>query len=170
MSFAIQIISGSEVLQKCTSDSFLKAVINIAQTGLTLNPFLKYAYLVPRKNQACLEPSYIGLAKLLTDTGSVTSIEVQIIHQGDEVEINIGAENPIIKHTPHWMLDNEKGEILGLYSKATLPDGSNHYEFMSRKDVEEIRERSEAWKAFQQRRSKALLGTLILVKCAARPL
>ena len=54
-------------LRNSTKESLMSAVISIAQTGLTLNPIAKQAYLIPRSSkdgiQAHLEPSYIGLMK-----------------------------------------------------------------------------------------------------------
>jgi recombination protein RecT len=80
ISFALQHISKNKSLEKCSPESKLKSVVNISQIGLTLNPVAKEAYLVPRWNsvsggmECCLEPSYVGLIKLLTDAGSVTSV------------------------------------------------------------------------------------------------
>src|SRR5689334_11701957 len=79
ISFAIQHVNKSPQLQKCTTESLQMAVLNISNIGLSLNPAAKEAYLIPRWNgvtkvtEAALEPSYVGLVKLLTDAGSVTS-------------------------------------------------------------------------------------------------
>ena len=89
ISFAIQIINKSPQLQKCSKESLQVAVLNISNIGLSLNPASKEAYLIPRwnsaakQNEACLEPSYVGLVKLLTDAGSVTSVLCQLVHEGD---------------------------------------------------------------------------------------
>jgi recombination protein RecT len=85
VSFAIQSINKSAQLQKCSGESVLQAVLNIANVGLTLNPAAKEAYLIPRwnsltgSNEACLDPSYIGLVKLLTDTGSMRETRLRLI-------------------------------------------------------------------------------------------
>lgn len=165
VSFAIQILNSNPYLQKCDRGSVLKAVLNVAQTNLSLNPVLKYAYMVPRKVrrgsnwivEACLEPSYVGLAKLLTDTGSVLSLSTQIVYEGDEIEINLGSANKVEKHTPYMLTGKEKGSIKAVYSLATLPDGSKHVEIMSYKDVLDIRERSESYKAYRDKRSKSCI-------------
>jgi len=97
ISFAVQHAIKNPYLQKCTSNSVLRAVMNVAQIGLTLNPVSKYAYLIPRFNgqskelECVLEPSYIGLAKLLTDSGSVTSIECHLIYQGDLIKVDMAS-------------------------------------------------------------------------------
>jgi len=77
-SFAMQHFAKNDYLDKATIESKLQAVLNVAQVGLTLNPVLKLAYLVPRfENGAVkcfLEPSYQGLVKLITDTGSAKNV------------------------------------------------------------------------------------------------
>lgn len=154
VSFAIQHIQNSKQLPKCAPLSFLKAVINIAQVGLTLNPVSKYAYLVPRWNsmsgtsEACLEPSYQGLAKLLTDSGAVISIECQVIWEGDTIEADLSSDRKITKHVPYFLSNKPKGKILGVYSNARLKDGNYHCETMSYQDIQDIRDRSESYKAY----------------------
>lgn len=153
ISFAIQHISKNPYLLKCTQTSILQAVMNIAHTGLTLNPVMKYAYLIPRKINTVLEcvldPSYMGLIKLLTDSGSVKSINAQIVWQGDKIEVDLTSHKKVISHFPYVFRGEAKGEMVGVYSLATLNDGSFHCEIMSIQDVDEIRDRSEAYKAYK---------------------
>jgi recombination protein RecT len=161
VSFAMQLASANPYLQQCTPDSALKAVLNIAQVGLTLNPVKKEAYLVPRwnsklqQNEVCLDPSYMGLIKLATDSGIVKSINCQLIYSGDEIEIDLSQDNPITKHTPYILTGKPKGSIIGSYSVATLRDGSKHAELMGREEIESIRERSEGYKAFKAGKTKS---------------
>jgi recombination protein RecT len=162
-SFAIQHLQKNEYLQGATRDSILKAVLNTAQVGLTLNPVSKQAYLVPRYNsqlrqlECVLDPSYVGLTKLLTDSGSVKYINCQLVYDGDEIEIDLATDKKIVKHIPYILTGKEKGFIKLVYSIATLHDGSFHVEYMSIKDVEEIRDRSEAYKAFKKGKTKTCI-------------
>lgn len=161
VSFAIQHAIKNPYLQKCEPTSVLRAVMNIAQVGLTLNPVSKYAYLIPRYNGATrqlecvLEPSYIGLSKLLTDSGSVTSLECHLIHEGDAIKVDMASNQKILSHTPYFLNGKPKGGILGVYSNATLPDGSKHVEVMSFTDLSEIKERSESYKSFKEGKIKS---------------
>ena len=154
ISFAIQHMHKNPFLQKCTQVSVLRAVINLAQVGLTLNPISKLAYLVPRYNRSInqlecvLEPDYRGLVKLLTDSGSVKSVAVNIIYQGDDAEVDMATEQKVIKHVPYFLTGRAKGEVVAVYSLAVLPDGSRHFEAMSIGDIDEIRDRSESYKAY----------------------
>lgn len=148
-SFFAQIVGASEFLQKTTPESRLIAFQGLADSGLTLNPTMKLAYLVPRQGKLVLEPSYQGLAKLLTDTGSVRHIEVQVVYAGDEVEIDLASDRKVLRHVPYVMRGVEKGPVRAFYSVATLSDGSKHVEFMSKADVDAIAERSESMKALR---------------------
>lgn len=165
VSFAVQIASSNPYLQKATPDSALKAILNVAQIGLTLNPVKKEAYLVPRWNsklqvtEVCLDPSYIGLIKLATDSGIVKSINCQVIYQGDEVEIDMSEEYTIKKHVPYFLTGKPKGNIIGAYSIATLRDGSKHCEIMGREEIETIRDRSEGYKAYKDGKTKSSVWT-----------
>jgi len=146
INFAVQIIKGNNALQKCDAESVLKAVFNISQTGLTLNPVLKYAYLIPRKGKCCLDPGYQGLIKLATDTDNINSINVQLVYEGDECEIDLASNEKIKKHIPYQATGKDQGNILYGYSVATLQDGEKHVEIMSYKQILEIRDYSESYK------------------------
>jgi phage RecT family recombinase len=153
VSFAIQSINKSAQLQKCSGESVLQAVLNIANVGLTLNPAAKEAYLIPRwnsltaSNEACLDPSYIGLVKLLTDTGSVTSMVCQLVYTGDTFEIDLANNTSPVIHKPE-LSSSKRGEMKGVYALATLSDGTRQVEWMDKDEVEQIRGRSETYKAF----------------------
>lgn len=148
-SFFAQIMAANEFLQKTSPESRLMAFQGLADSGLTLNPTMKLAYLVPRQGRCVLEPSYQGLAKLLTDTGSVKHIEVQVVYEGDEVEVDLASDRKVLRHVPYVLRGTAKGQVRAFYSVATLSDGSRHVEFMSKADVDAIAERSESMKALR---------------------
>ena len=153
ISFALQHLDKNKSLQGCTPESKLKSVVNIASVGLTLNPVAKEAYLVPRwnnvikANECCLEPSYIGLVKLLTDTGSVLAVVTNVVYDNDAFTLSIADSSCPVKHQP-CLVRSKRGEILGVYSVATLPNGLKQAEWMDKEEVYAIRERSESYKAY----------------------
>lgn len=153
-SFALQHLAKNNFLAGCTRSSIQMAVLNIAQIGLTLNPALKLAYLVPRmqggERICCLEPSYMGLCKLVTDTGSAKNIYAHLIYENDLFEQILGTENKII-HKPKL---GERGEFVGVYAVAVLSDGRTQVEVMDKLDVYEIRDKSESYKAFKEKKVK----------------
>jgi recombination protein RecT len=163
VSFAIQLINKSSQLGECTKESKQLAVLNIANIGLTLNPAAKEAYLVPRYNsvtknmEACLDPSYVGLVKLLTNAGSVKSMLCQLVHEHDVFEVDLANNtNPVI-HKPQ-LSSAKKGNIIGVYALATLVDGTRQVEFMDIEEVNLIRARSESFKAFNSGKIKSWIS------------
>lgn len=156
-SFALQILSRNSYLAGASKRSIQEAVLNVAQTGLTLNPVEKMAYLVPRVVNkeliCCLEPSYMGLCKLVTDTGSVTNIYAHIIREGDSFEQTLGT-SPEIKHLPKL---GNKGNIIGVYAVAVLKDGSKQVEVIDANEVYDIRATSEAYKAYLSGKIKSTI-------------
>ena len=152
ISFALQHINKSDKLQKCTPESKLAAVINIANIGLTLNPVAKEAYLIPRwnknigQNECALEPGYVGLVKLLTDAGSVTGMIAHVVHENDKFEMDIADNRNPVVHKPE-VIKAKRGKIIGCYALATLPDGNRQVEWMDIDELYAIRERSETYAA-----------------------
>ncbi len=163
VSFAVQHLNKSPYLQKANPASILKAVMNLAQVGLTLNPISKYAALVPRWNkdlnqvECVLEPMYQGLSKLLTDSGAVKSVQCEIIYEGDEISIDKASEDKVKKHIPYYLNGKPKGKVIAVYSLATLADGQKHFEGMSFDEVCEIRDKSESYKAFKDGKIKTCI-------------
>ena len=144
--FALQILKGNTFLYKTAQSnpvSLAEAVLNVALTGLTLNPVLSLAYLVPRAGKICLQPSYMGLCKILTDTGSAKNIYAYVVYKNDEFERILGT-NPAIFHKP---ATSDPGEAIGVYACAVLADGSKQFEYMDKKEVDKIMSKSEAVKA-----------------------
>ncbi len=144
--FAIQILVNNPYLMKCDADSIKHAVVNVALTGITLNPALKYAYLVPRKVKnelkCILDISYMGMIKILTDAGAVKNVDAGVIYQNDRYDFRRGSD-PYFKHVP--ALSN-RGEKIGAYAIAFLRDGGFQYEILGREDIEKVRATSESWK------------------------
>lgn len=156
-SFALQHLTKNAYLQKATPQSLLTSVLNIAQVGLTLNPVQKLAYLVPRfingQIECCLEPSYQGLVKLLTDSGSANNVYAHLVYENDHFEQILGTSNEII-HKPKL---GSRGNVVGVYAVAVLANGSKQVEVMDVSEVNEIRDSSESYKAFKSGKAKTAI-------------
>lgn len=155
-SFAMQAINQSEYLQKCSKESLLKAVFNTATTGLSLNPVLKFASLVPRyiggQYQCVLEPQYQGLVKLITDTGSVQNVYAHNVCEGDEFDVAYGTTTEIV-HKPKF----KSKVITHSYAVAILPNGTKQFEVMTKEELDHIRGMSESYKAFDAKKIKTCI-------------
>lgn len=156
--FAIQQINKTPMLQKASRLSIYAAIMNVAQIGLSLNPISQYTYLIPRYNrnsqlvEAALEPSYKGLMKLLTDSKTVRSMDVRLVYDGEECVVDYAHPNKIIKHIP-LVFEKPLGKIKGVYSLATLHDGTKHIEVMSLEQVHDCRAISESYKAYLKKKT-----------------
>ncbi len=149
VSFAVQLINNNGYLAECDPSSFLQVIVNVAQTGLSLNPTLGHAYIVPRWDakaqllKACLDPGYRGYIHLMIGGGYVLSIDVQLIHENDEVMIDLASDKKIVRHIPGPF--NGRGKVVGVYSNARLKTGGYHCELMDRDQVEAVRETSQSY-------------------------
>ena len=144
--FAIQILMNNPYLMKCDPLSVKDSVVNIALTGLTLNPALKYTYLVPRKIKGelkcILDISYIEMIKILTDAGAVKNVDAGVIYSNDKYDFRRGSD-PYFKHQPAL---SERGNKIGAYAIAFLRDGGFQFEILGREEIEKIRATSESYK------------------------
>ena len=152
--FAKQLLENNSYLMTIASGnpvSLKNAILNISSIGLSLNPVLKYAYLVPRKGKICLDPSYIGLTHLAVETGSIRFVQAHLVYENDSFAFEGVGKIPTHKFDP---FSEDRGRIKGVYCVAKTSDGDHLVSMMSKKEVDDIRDRSEGWKAYQKDKSK----------------
>lgn len=118
------------------------AMINVASTGLTLNPANGYAYLVPRDGQIVLDISYKGLIKIATDSGAVVWARADIVYSDDQFTYHGPAKMPDHTADP---FKAERGEIVGCYCIAKTKDGDILTEVMPMLELAKIRAKSMAY-------------------------
>jgi recombination protein RecT len=140
--FAIQVLTQNDFLASCEPESIRNAVVNVSLTGLTLNPALKYAYLIPRDRKCVLDISYIGMIKLLTDAGAVKNVDAAVIYSNDKFDYRKGTD-PYFKHVP--ALQN-RGDKIGVYAVAFFRDGGFQFDVLGKEEIEKVRATSESWK------------------------
>ena len=150
--FAIQVLSSNDYAIKIAQSnrqSVINAVTNIAAIGISLNPAKKQAYLVPRDGRICLDLSYMGLADLATASGSIKWVKAGVVHANDKFVLN-GFDRP-----PEHSFDpfsKDRGEAVGVYVVAKTADGDYLTEAMSADEVNAIRDRSSAWRAWVEKK------------------
>lgn len=152
--FALQLLKANDFLRSTAQgnpDSLQNAITNIAAIGISLNPATKEAYLVPRNRQVCLDISAIGLIKLATDSGSIKWAQAEIIKKNDKFKLLGVGQSPI--HEVDYFAD--RGETIGVYAVAKTLDNDFLVTVMSIKECHDIRDRSEAWKAFSSGKVKS---------------
>ena len=154
-SFLLRAVNDTPALQECSPNSIAAVLVNIASTGLSLNPVQKLCYIIPRntkiktpggqdrwEKRAMVEPSYMGLMKLATDSGAVRHFEAQVVYKGDEFDYDIVDKKPRT-HKPYWTMGRQRGPLIGVYGFATLADGSVIPEHMGADEVQKIRSKSD---------------------------
>jgi recombination protein RecT len=153
-SFAFQILRSNDYLLKVAKEnpeSLEDAITNIAACGLTLNPSAKEAYLVPRGKKICFDPSYIGIANSATKEGHLLWVQAEVVKSNDSFELQGFGKAPIHKMNPF----GDRGEIVGTYVVAKTPDGEYLTTVMSKAECHAIRDRTEAWKAYKEGKTKS---------------
>jgi recombination protein RecT len=84
--YAMQAMLANDYLASCAIKnpiSFKLAMAQIATAGLTLNPSMGLAYLVPRDGKVIADISYRGLMKIATDTRAVNLIVAEAVYSRD---------------------------------------------------------------------------------------
>lgn len=150
--FAIQQLQKNEFTMKIAAQnrqSVVHAVTNIAAIGISLNPARKQAYLIPRKNngqmEICLDLSYIGLLDLAVASGSIVWGQAELVRENDAFKRNGMDKLPTHEFEP---FSKNRGDIVGVYVVAKLHNGDYLTTVMDIDEVNDIRDRSEAWKSY----------------------
>jgi len=165
LGFAMQIFQNSDALQRCEPQSILNAVVNVARTSVTLNPVMRLAYLVPRKNKCVLDFSYMGLVAMLRDNNCIKSISAHIVYEDEEFDYDVAYNK--ITHKPRFAKTEEEHKSrgrIGCYSRATLPNGEVVFEFMPMWEIEKVKRLSEgsgskysAWQTWEEEMIKKVV-------------
>jgi recombination protein RecT len=127
------------------------AMYNVAMVGLSLNPQLGQAYLIPRRTRSNEDPkivldiSYRGLLDIATASNSILCAKSELVYSTDHFEYKGTMERPVHQFDP-FLPKAERGELKGAYCAAKLPSGDYLIETMSVEDMHEVRNKSEAYK------------------------
>jgi recombination protein RecT len=152
--FAMQTLAANEyalgVAMK-NRQSVINAVQNIAAIGISLNPARRQAYLVPRDGRICLDISYMGLMDLAMQSGAIKWAQCALVYAADEFALNGLDKQPMHKCNP---FAKDRGEIVGVYATVKTSDGDFLTHCMSIDEVNAIRDRSSAWKAWIEKKRK----------------
>ena len=133
-------------LYECTPASFLTASIKAVEAGLDFGGATGQAYLVPYYNsktkhfEAQFIPGYQGLKDIVWRVAKI-KLRAQVVYNNDVFEIDEG-DSPKLVHKPN--LSGDRGDITHFYCVAKFPDGDTQFEWMTKGDVDRIRDRSKA--------------------------
>lgn len=162
---AITSIRQNPKLAKCSQESLLGALMTSAQLGLEPG-ILGQAYLIPYKDNVQFQIGYKGMIELLRRSGQLSDIYACEIRENDDFQITLGLHRDI-KHNINF--NEDRGEVVGYYAVAVLKDGANSFEFMTKKQVEEHRDKfsktstnTSPWKTdFDEMAKKTVIKKLL---------
>lgn len=146
--FAVQQLEANDYLLSIAMgnrQSVVNAVTNVAAIGISLNPARKQAYLVPRDKKVCLDISYIGLVDLATQSGSIIWAKSELVYENDSFQMGEPGTLPAHKFNP---FSKARGDVVGAYVVAKTPGGEYLCDAMSIDEINAIRDRSSAWRAY----------------------
>lgn len=138
-------------IEKAKPQALLVAVSKAAADGLILDG-REAALVIDYQGDVQYRPMMRGLLKLAYNSGMVKSISVQIVRDGDDFEYLLGDEERI---THKIDFKKKRGEPYAVYAVATLADGAIMREVMTVEQVNAIRDRSDAYRAFRAGKIKS---------------
>ncbi|MEN6368072.1 MAG: recombinase RecT [Thermotogota bacterium] len=151
-------IRQTPVLQKCSVESIMGAVMEAAADGLELDGV--DAALVPYWNselrcfEAQYQAMYQGLLRLCRRSVNVKAIHAHEVYEGDVFRVALGS-SPSIVHEPQW-LNSSDDKISHVYVVFDFKDGAQQFEIMTREQIETIMKRS---KSYQKKGAESAWGT-----------
>lgn len=153
---ALTCISQTPKLLECDKTSLYGAIMRAAQLGLEPDGILGQAYLIPFKRnfkdgniwkhvmEVQFIPGYKGLIDLARRSGEVSNIIAKEVCANDEFSIDFSQEVPFV-HKP--LLKGDRGEVTHFWAMARFKDGGFHWDYLTREEVEKIRDNSAGYKA-----------------------
>lgn len=121
-------------------NSLKAAIMNVAAIGISLNPALQHAYLVPRDKKICLDISFRGLVKLATESGAITWAKAELVFEKDAFAYRGPSTAPVHEAD----VFGDRGALKGGYVIAKLPDGEVLIDVMSVAEIHKVRDTSKA--------------------------
>ena len=153
---ALTAIQNTPALLTCNRKSLLLAILRAAQLGLEPDGVLGQAYLIPFKKNwkdesgkwqsrtdAQLIPGYRGLIDLARRSGEVSNIIAKEVYSKDEFSVD-WSQQPPFTHKP--AMTGDRGEITHFWALANFKDGGYHWDYMTKGEVDYIRQNSNGAK------------------------
>jgi len=136
-------------LMACTPLSLLDCMVKCAELKL-MPSTLGSVYLIPFENRTAktvecqLVVGYRGLVELARRSGAISTIQAEVVREGDEFEFEHGI-HPKFRHKP-CAADMSDSRITHAWAIARFKDGSHQLVVMTRAEVDRIRGMSRAGK------------------------
>ena len=129
-------VSASDALKECTPQSIMRSAARAASLGLSCDPALGQAHLVPYKNEATLIPGWRGIRDMAYRTGQVAKINVGYLAEGQEWVENQLTGDAHIEGNP------KNNNPVGWFAYMKTFSGREHSLYMT---VDEIQKHKEKY-------------------------
>lgn len=154
----LNLIMQKPEMMKYDARFVFREVSKAAALGLLLDPQLGEAYIVPvwnggaRREEPQLRVGYRGIMKLARQSGNVANIYPGEVCELDHFLVEEGTERRL-EHQPDYT--RPRGNPVCYYAVVIYKDGTKDFEVMDIEALHRIRDRSDAWRAFQAGKIKS---------------
>jgi len=150
---ALTAMSTTPALAECDPYTIAGAVVQSSILGLEPNSVLGEAYLVPFKNsktqrkECQLIPGYLGLLKLVRQSGELVMVNAQPVHEKDDFDFEDGLD-PYLRHKRAPGTPEQRGPVVAYWAGAVLKGGGKQFVVMTKPEIETHRDRYSKAKDF----------------------
>lgn len=161
-------VSASEQLQKCTPQSIMRSAARAATLGLSCDPALGQAHLVPYGSEATLIPGWRGIRDMAYRTGQIATINVNFLAEGQEwIEDQLTG-------SAHIEGNPKSNNPIGYFAYMKTLSGREHFLYMTNEEINEHKEKyaqgynraRSAWKTDWGKMAKKTVLTQLLKRWA----
>ncbi len=133
---ALNIIRANDYMRdQCNPESLAGVMLDVAFTGLSLNPALAHAYIIPYKGTLTFKPSYRGLEHLVYRAGTIKSIQTVIVRKGDFFAVKTKDNRVVVEHEVRNFEDT-KANVTHAYAILHYTSGGEYVEVMGRSTLD----------------------------------
>lgn len=139
-------LSKNPDLAKCSKSSFIGAVIQAAEAGLSPSAYGGECYILPYKEKATFIPGYRGLMKLAWRSEKVLEFHADVVREGDHF-VNVRGSESRMEHTPGDADEMDDSNITHAYAYAKLVGGGFQFAVMTRRQILAVQNSSASARA-----------------------
>lgn len=151
-SLYVSTINQTPRLAECSPYSLMQCVMKCTALGFEPSAVdgLGRAYILPffnrktKRFEATFILGYKGIIELARRSGQLVSIETGVVYQGERFRMWVDDDGKHIEHEPSLDGLHDVASLRGVYCRAVLVGGGRVVEYMSRAEVDAIRNRSKS--------------------------
>jgi recombination protein RecT len=143
---AMLAIVENETLRECLKTdqgklSLFGALRFASSTGLSLNPQEGKAALIAYGGKVQYQIMKNGIVELALSSGMVDFVTADIVRERDKFELSKSMSGDNYEYAP---AKTDRGDVIGFFAGCKLKSGSTHVKYMTRQEVEEMRDKYSA--------------------------